>query len=94
MSSATRMQITERVLEMANKTWDYLVSYQDPEDVKTKTPAKRGELEMECRATTVARALSIAKKELSEEHGVPTRELIILDVVRYDSPLVDEWNDQ
>jgi hypothetical protein len=76
---------------MANKTWDYVVSYQDPKDVKTKTPAKRGELDFECKATTAARALSIAKRELSSQHKVPARDLIILDVVRWDTPLVDEW---
>lgn len=76
---------------MANKTWNYTVAYQDPEDVKTKTPAKRGELYWNCKATTVNRALSIVKKELAEEHQVEARELIILDIVRDDSTLVAEW---
>lgn len=65
--------------------------YQDPKDIANGvTPAKRGELDYECSATTVPRALSIAKKAISEAHEVPARDLVILDVVREKSPLWDE----
>lgn len=77
---------------MANKTWDYLVSYIDPEDLSTKTPAKRGELEFECKATTVGRALTMAKKYIIETHSLDgARDVVIVDVVREASPLVAEW---
>ncbi len=76
---------------MANKTWDYIVSYIDPADVRTKTPAQRGECEFTCKATTVGRALTMAKKHIIAEHDAETSDIVIVDVVRELTPLVAEW---
>lgn len=77
---------------MPNKRWEYVVVYQDPKDIASGvTPAKRKECEFECGATTAARALSIAKKDLAAQHKIPATSLIILDIVRNDTPLVSEW---
>lgn len=80
---------------MANKTWSYLVCYVDPDDLLTKTPAKRGELELDpIKATSVQRAVSIAKKTVMETHNLDSvRDVIVLDIVREESPLVAEWNE-
>lgn len=77
---------------MANKKWSYIVAYVDPADLDTKTPAQRGEIEFLVDATSVPRAVSIAKKIISGEHpGITAGQIVIVDVVREKSPLVAEW---
>lgn len=67
---------------MANKTWDYTVTYQSPEDAD-KTPAQRGEESITVEATTAKRAISKALKEIVDEwEGVEAKDLVLLDVVR------------
>lgn len=69
---------------MANKTWDYLVSYVDPIDLEDKTPAQRGELEVKVSATTVPRAVSKAKAMINEEwDGLENAQIVIVDCRRY-----------
>lgn len=79
---------------MANKKWSFIVSFCNPEDIaKGVTPAKRREEEFVVDATTVPRALSIAKKHVAGEWAVEAKDVVFLDVVREDSPLVAEWAD-
>ena len=77
---------------MANKKWSYIISYVNPADLDTKTPAQRGEIEFLVDATSVPRAVSIAKKIIVGEHpGITAGQIVIVDVVREKSPLVSEW---
>lgn len=67
---------------MANKTWKYTVTYQNPEDAEL-TPAKRGEESVQIEATTGPRAISKAKTAILDEwEGLEARDLVILDAVR------------
>lgn len=67
---------------MANKTWDFTVVYQNPEDLD-ETPAKRREETINVTATTAKRAISKATAEILDEwEGLEARDLVILDVFR------------
>lgn len=66
---------------MANKTWNYLVKYVNPEDLE-KTPAKRGECTWTGQATSAKRAISKATKDILEDWDMKTADLVILDAVR------------
>lgn len=66
---------------MANKTWEYTVSFQDPEDLDL-TPAKRRERSVTVDATTAGRAISKAVAEILEEWEVEKRHIVILDACR------------
>lgn len=70
---------------MANKTWEYVVSYVDPIDLEEKTPAQRGELEVKVSATTVPRAVSKAKAMINEDwEGLEASQIVIVDCRRAD----------
>lgn len=67
---------------MANKTWEYVVTYQSPEHMHL-TPAQREEEMCRVQATTAPRALSKAKKDILDDwEGVEAKDLVILDVCR------------
>jgi len=66
----------------SNKSWEYTVTYQDPEDAE-KTPAQRREESVSVEATTAARALNKAKTAIVEDwEGLAAKDIVILDVVR------------
>jgi len=68
--------------EMANKTWPYVVTYQDPTDAELP-PSQRGEERVEVEATSAKRAISKALTVLVEEwEGVEAKDLMILDAYR------------
>ena len=81
---------------MANKKWEFLVSYIDPADFD-QTPAKRGEIDLTVSATSVSRAISIAKKGFLQEfesEGLTARDFVPVECVRTNSPFVKEWAGQ
>jgi hypothetical protein len=68
---------------MANKTWKYSVFYVDPIDLEDKTPAQRSEHELSVEATTVARAVSKAKKLINDEwDGLEASQIVIVECRR------------
>lgn len=76
---------------MANKNWDYVVSYVDP-DTLHLSPGQREELDFSVKATSVPRALSKAKAEIKANHeGIEAGQIVVLDIVREKSPLVKEF---
>lgn len=66
---------------MANKTWEYTVTFQHPEDYEL-TPAKRRTLKRLTHATSAARAISKIKKEVAADWEMEPRYVEILDAVR------------
>lgn len=68
---------------MANKTWNYEVYYVNPLDLEDKTPAQRGEEVCKVQATSVPRAVSKAKKEITEEwDGLENSQIVIVECRR------------
>lgn len=68
---------------MANKTWNYVVTYVNPLDLEDKTPAQRGEEQVKVQATSVPRAVSKAKKEINDEwEGLETSQIVIVECAR------------
>lgn len=66
---------------MANKTWNYTVVFQHPDDMDS-TPARRRELFLRADATTANRAGSKAKSLILEEWEMQARDIVILDIYR------------
>lgn len=67
---------------MANKSWDFTVVYQNPEDFE-ETPARRREESRQVTSTTAKRALSKAVREICEEwEGVEAKDVVVLDAFR------------
>jgi hypothetical protein len=66
---------------MANKTWDYTVTVQHPDDFD-KTPAQRREVYFSTKATSAPRALSKIKRQVAEEWEMEARYVEVLDACR------------
>jgi hypothetical protein len=78
---------------MANKKWEFLVAYVDPADFG-EVPSKRGEIDVVVSATSVSRALSIARKGFLEEFAsirATARDFLPVECVRTNSPFVATW---
>lgn len=68
---------------MPNKTWSYVVTYIDPGDLETKTPAKRAEETVNVEATTVGRALTKAKAAINDDwEGLEASQIVIVECRR------------
>ena len=66
---------------MANKTWEYVVTFQHPDDYE-KTPMQRRTCSRPTTATSAMRAINKVKKDVAEAWEIEARYVEILDACR------------